>query len=136
MTRRYALLFLAALAAAVVAGVMARGARDTAPEARPIAAAPVSVTVEILARDVTASTSSIAAGTRVALRVTNSTGVPARLRLAGYEDRVDSGPIDPGGVFAVTFVADRPGDRFAWLVDDDPRGRLDVTGSHLVEGHR
>ena len=32
--------------------------------------------------------------------------------------------------------ADRPGDDFAWEVNGQVAGKLTVSGSHLVEGHR
>lgn len=136
MTRRYLWLFVAALAAAGIAGMAARGTRTPVPESAPETAAALPVSVEIQAHEVVASTPSIPAGSRVVLTVTNSSAAPAWMRLAGYEDRVDTGPIAPGRTVRITFVADRPGERFAWIVGEEPRGRLDVTGSHLVEGHR
>jgi len=56
--------------------------------------------------------------------------------LAGYEDRFAPGTIAPGATWSGTFVSDRPGEAFAWLIDGEPCGRLSVSGSHLVEGHR
>lgn len=73
---------------------------------------------------------------RVRLSVTNRDAVPARLALAGYEDRITIPVIAPGATWTGEFLADRPGDDFAWLLDGVPAGRLAVTGSHLVEGHR
>jgi hypothetical protein len=60
----------------------------------------------------------------------------ARLTLAGYEDRLDIPALAPGAGWTGQFLADRPGEDFAWLLDGQPAGRLTVTGSHLVEGHR
>jgi hypothetical protein len=68
--------------------------------------------------------------------VTNGAAVPQRLRLSGYEDRVDSGDLAPGATWRGAFLADRPGEDFAWLVGGGPSGQLAVRGSHLVEGHR
>lgn len=136
MMRRYVWLFLAAVGAAVIAGMAVRGPRAIAPAVPHEDAVTQAVTVEILQREVVLSTTSIPAGMTVALRVVNSSKATARVSLAGYQDRVDSGPIVPGGVFRVEFLADRPGERFAWLVDDEPRGRLDITGPHLTGDHR
>jgi hypothetical protein len=133
---RYVWLFVGAVALALVVSALAKGphaAVREAPSARRLAAAPMRV--EILAGDVAASKTSIPAGTPIILTVMNASGALARLSLAGYEDRVDTGALDSGDSSTIEFVADRPGDRFTWIVDGTPRGRLDVTGSHLVEGH-
>jgi hypothetical protein len=61
---------------------------------------------------------------------------PVRLALAGYEDRLDIPPLDPGTVWHGEFHAERPGEDFPWLLDGRPAGRLTVAGAHLVEGHR
>jgi hypothetical protein len=58
------------------------------------------------------------------------------LALAGYEDRLAIPALSPGATWSGEFIADRPGEDFAWLLDGVPAGRLAVTGSHLVEGHR
>ena len=57
------------------------------------------------------------------------------LTLLGYEDRC--GPVDmgPGPSRAFTFVSDRPGDDFAFRLGAQIVGRLEITGSHLEEGH-
>ena len=73
---------------------------------------------------------------RVVLHIVNRGARAARVTLTGYEDRVAAEAIVPGGSWSVEFLADRPGDDFAWLVDGEPAGRLSVQGSHLVEGHR
>ena len=72
---------------------------------------------------------------RVELEVRNGEARTVRLALAGYDDRV-SLSLAPGERWAGSFLADRPGDDFAWLLDGRAAGRLDVTGSHLEEGHR
>lgn len=136
MTRRYVWLFVAAVFAAGAANLIARRARVAAPVAAPVAVAALPVRLEVAGDSVAASTQAIDLGTTVELTVMNVSARPVRLRLAGYEDRVDVGTLAPGDSSRVTFLADRPGERFAWLVGDEPRGRLDVLGSHLVEGHR
>lgn len=75
-------------------------------------------------------------GKPVGVTVTNTGTRPARLELPGYEDRVPAATIEPGGTWRGEFIADRPGDDFAWVVNGEPAGRLLVTGSHLIEGHR
>ncbi len=81
------------------------------------------------------SPAALPAGSTVTLTVTNHRPRSLRVSLAGYEDRVASPPLAPNASWHVTFVADRPGEQFAWLVNGRPEGRLDLTGSHLVEGH-
>jgi hypothetical protein len=73
---------------------------------------------------------------RVRLRIENTGGGPVTIALAGYEDRLSLPTLAPGAVWNGEFVADRPGEDFAWLVNGQPAGRLAVTGSHLIEGHR
>lgn len=136
MTRRYVGLFVAAVIAAGAANLIARRTRVAAPVVAPAAVAAWPMRLEVAMDTVAASTGAIDVGTTVALTVTNAGGATVRLRLSGYEDRVDTGPLAPGDSMRFTFLADRPGDRFAWLVGDEPRGRFDVRGSHLVEGHR
>jgi hypothetical protein len=136
MTRRYVGLFVAAVVAAGTANLIARRARVAAPVAITVEAAALSLRLAVADDGVAASTAAIPVGTTVELTVTNGSAAPVRLRLAGYEDRVDTGFLAPGDSTRVTFLADRPGERFSWLIGDEPRGRLDVVGSHLVEGHR
>jgi hypothetical protein len=54
----------------------------------------------------------------------------------GYEDRLGAVRVAPDSLWRGEFVADRPGQDFAWVLDGAPAGRLEVAGSHLVEGHR
>ncbi|MEP7029293.1 MAG: hypothetical protein ABI960_11920, partial [Candidatus Eisenbacteria bacterium] len=79
---------------------------------------------------------SVPANHRVLLTLVNRGSHPVVVQLAGYEDRITPGPLAPDSAWSGSFLADRPGEAFAWLVDGEPRGRLAVTGSHLVEGHR
>src|SRR5262245_27848294 len=110
---RYVWLFVGAVTLALVVGAVAKSSRTDARSAQTtprVAAAPMRV--EILAGDVAASRTSIPAGTPITLTVTNASGAPERLRLAGYEDRVDTGTLAAGDSSTIQFVADRPGDRF------------------------
>jgi hypothetical protein len=54
----------------------------------------------------------------------------------GYQDRFGAAHVAPDSVWRCEFVADLPGEDFAWMVDGTPAGRFEVKGSHLVEGHR
>jgi hypothetical protein len=75
-------------------------------------------------------------GTRVAVSLRNESARPVRVELPGYQDRIAPGQIEPGATWRGEFVADRPGDDFAWLLHGKTAGRLVVNGSHLIEGHR
>ena len=135
--RRYAWIFLVALVGAGVVSVLLRVPR--AAEVPRETTAPVDtvrVTIEVEADRIVVSHRAVDTGQAVALEVTNRAAVSQRLRLSGYEDRVDSGDLAPGATWRGAFLADRPGEDFAWLVAGRPVGRLDVRGSHLVEGHR
>jgi hypothetical protein len=72
----------------------------------------------------------------VRLRVTNRHRRAVTLTLMGYQDRFGAAYVLPDSVWQGEFLADRPGDGFAWMLEGAPVGRLDVTGSHLVDGHR
>jgi hypothetical protein len=138
VTRAYRHLFVAALAVALALTVLARVPRRAAPPA-PVAAAPVAVReLALEVRDGTVEPAHVRVrkGERVRLTVHNAGTAPAHLALTGYAGRVASGAIAAGASWTVTFDADLPGEDFAWMVDERPAGRFDVTGSHLVEGHR
>ena len=121
--KRYLVLFVCLVAAAMMvapvfrrirlgrrAGGADRGGRGSA------------VAIEIRDGAVTPATVAVPKGSRVRLAVTNRGGAAARVRLAGYEDRVDFGRLAPGQTERREFVADRPGEDFTWLVDGRPAG--------------
>ncbi len=110
--------------------------RELARDVRPPEALVVSISLEIRDGAVTPDQISVAKDRRIRLMVRNLGRAAARFALAGYEDRVSPGVIAPGGSWSADFLADRPGEDFAWLIDGQPTGRFRVTGSHLVEGHR
>ena len=135
--RRYVWVLVAALAGAVLVSALLRMPHQAERSvAAPAQARAVMLGVEVFANRVRATADSIEVGSTVELSVTNRASTPLRVRLTGYEDRVDTGEIEPGGTWRGEFVADRPGEQFAWLVNEQPLGRLDIRGSHLVEGHR
>ena len=135
--KRYAFVLAGALVAAVVLGVLGRAPRSRATHASASAAVRTD-SLRIVFRDGVASpaTASVPEGRRLALTLANEGGRFLTVTLAGYEDRVPPAPLGPGATHTVTFLADRPGEAFAFLVDGEPSGRLAVTGSHLPEGHR
>jgi hypothetical protein len=134
--RPYVLLLAAALAAGVLLGLVARR-----PGRGPIASLPApapQIELELVVDDggLRPGAVSVPQGRSVDLRVRNASARAIRLTLAGYEDRVRLPSLGPGQSERTAFLADRPGEDFAWLVDGRPAGRFHVSGSHLVEGHR
>jgi hypothetical protein len=129
-----------AAGAALAALALSFVARVPRPAAAPPQAAPaapvVEITLELGADGVAPEVAQVPKDHRVELVVVNRRPAPASFALAGYEDRVGAGAIAPGATWRASFVADRPGEGFAWLVGGEPAGRLAVTGSHLEEGHR
>ena len=135
--KRYAWLLLVGVIASAGGLLAFRSLRWTAPS--PEAAEPRETTSLVLVfgeQGMDPPVSSVASGHLVVVAVQNAGSEPATLELQGYEDRFRAGPIEPGKVWRGEFVADRPGDAFAWLANGVAVGRLSVTGSHLVEGHR
>ncbi len=138
MSRAYRLLVLGVVVAAALLAVLAR-LPYRAPRA--IAAAPAPAPVAALDFEVSHAAiepaeAMVPKGARVTVTLVNRDAAPLSVRLAGYEDRVNVAALAPGARWSVTFDADLPGEGFAWLVGNEPVGRLAVTGSHLVEGHR
>lgn len=138
MKRPYLWLALAVIAAAAVVTALGRAPADRRSEG--VATAPVKRTVEVALQTRDGSVSPglvrVEIGTHVRLTVSNTGTHRAALTLPGYEDRVRVPELDPGKSWTGEFLADRPGDDFAWAVNGKPAGRLVVSGSHLVEGHR
>ena len=136
MNQRYGLLFSGVVAAAVLVTLLGR--LPDRPPVRPARTpAPERAFVTLVIRDgaVGPELATVAKGNEVTLRVQNQEPRGVRLELAGYEDAV-SIQIDAGAAWSTSFIADRPGEDFAWLLNGQPAGRFAVSGSHLVEGHR
>jgi hypothetical protein len=137
MKRRYVTLFALVVLLGAALTVLGRPRPRVVPRVGPALAAPVAdLTLGILGGRMTPAVASLPKGSRVRLRVDYRGARPARLALAGYEGRLAIPALAPGAVWVGEFVADLPGEDFAWLLDGEPVGRLTVTGSHLVEGHR
>ena len=135
--KRYGVVLALALVAALVLGAVARLPRGSAERA-PVAPAVPSLKLKVAfaAGAARPEAASVPVGHRVEATLVNEDSRVLTIGLAGYEDRVPAAAIAPGSSRTVGFVADRPGEAFAWLVDGEPCGRLAVTGSHLEEGHR
>ena len=73
---------------------------------------------------------------RVVLTVFNHRRLAAGISLQGYQDVLTPGVLAPGATWRGSFLADRPGDDFRWMIEGEPAGRFVVVGSHLLEGHR
>lgn len=58
------------------------------------------------------------------------------LTVSGYTELVDGVGIGPGLSRELAFLCNRPGDDFAFVLGGRTVGRLEVTGSHLEEGHQ
>jgi hypothetical protein len=131
-----------AIAVVVLAATLTLLGRPRRAEPPATAAAPTPVAVLELAIEggrVAPAMASVPKDARVRLHVDVRAGRGARdvrLSLAGYEDRLAIPELAPGSSWTGEFFADRPGEDFAWLIDGVPAGRLAVTGSHLIEGHR
>jgi hypothetical protein len=133
---RYLLLAAVVVIAALALTALGRARRPGSPSPVAAEAPTVVLAIAIDAGGVSPATTSVPKGVRVRLSVEQRGDRPLRLSLAGYQDRLDIPPLAPGTRWSGEFLADRPGEDFAWLVDGQPVGRLVVTGSHLVEGHR
>jgi hypothetical protein len=137
--RSYLYLFLAVLGLAValaLAGRMPRGAGSRDRAAPAIEAPAVAVSIEIKDGAIDPATVAVPKDHRVRLTVVNHDARTAQITLSGYEDRVQIPPLRPRDHWTGTFLADRPGGDFAWVLNGVPTGRFAVTGSHLEEGHR
>jgi hypothetical protein len=136
--RRYLVLLAIAVALGAVALAVGRNLRlSSGPEPAPAARAEVVLDL-IITPDhrITPAVASVPKEHIVRLSVTNGGTRAVTLTLMGYQDRLAVTQVAPGSAWRGEFVADRPGDDFAWMLDGAPAGRLAVTGSHLVDGHR
>ncbi len=136
MSRAWSMLVALALVLAVAAGMFARRPRPVSPTtSAPVARAPMALTLMVRDSTLTPPEISVPLHAHVALTFNNTGRSPVVVSLMGYEDVVHAG-VAPGGTRSLAFDADRPGEDFAWTLDGRPVGRVRVTGSHLVEGHR
>jgi hypothetical protein len=136
MNRRYGLLAALLVVAALLLSFVVRLPRH-APTERAVPAATPETALVLAVREgrLDPERVSVPKGHRVALTVVNHDRAPVSLSLGGYQDRVRI-DLAPGATWRGSFVADLPGDDFAWISDGRPVGVLRVTGSHLEDGHR
>jgi len=134
---RYLRLLAIVLLAAVTVGVLSRFPRSAVRPGQPEPPAPLAeLAIEVGDSTVTPFASTVPKDHRVRLTIHNAAARAHAVRLAGYEREVSIDTLGAGATWSGEFLAALPGDDFAWLVDGEPAGRLSVTGSHLVEGHR
>jgi hypothetical protein len=115
---------------------MRRGTHASETPAPGAEAPIVPVSIEIKDGAIDPAIVSVPKDHRVRLTVINHDAKTAQVTLSGYEDRVEIPPLRPRDHWTGTFLADRPGGDFAWVLNGVPTGRFAVTGSHLEEGHR
>jgi hypothetical protein len=134
--KRYLALFAITLVVALALAALARRPRTPAlaPAAAPVPEVTLALAIEHGA--MAPSRAAVPKDHRIRLEVLNRDAVTVTLSLAGYEDRLAPRALARGARWDTTFIADRPGEDFAWLLDGKPAGQLTVSGSHLVEGHR
>src|SRR5262249_11369449 len=124
--KRYVVLFVAALALAAVLAGVARAPRAPVAAPAPRAIPEVTLRLTIERGVLTPERSAVPKDHRVRLEVTNRDPRTATLALAGYQDVLAPRAIEPGGVWSDSFVASRPGDDFAWMLDGSPAGQLQI----------
>lgn len=139
MRRPYVTLLLVILGLAValtIVGRLHRGGGVTRPETPAGPRPSVAITIEVKDGAIDPREISVPKDHEVRLTVINHDPKIARITLSGYEDRVSIPPLAPRDHWLGSFLADRPGEDFAWVLNGEPAGRFGVTGQHLIEGHR
>jgi hypothetical protein len=136
--KRYLVLLAVAVVLGAIALVAGRRLRfsagtEPAPKAPPEVALDLTITPD---HRIDPATASVPKDHLVKLSVTNHEARAVSLSLMGYQDRFRAAYVGPDSVWRGEFVADRPGDDFAWVLEGAPVGRLAVSGSHLVDGHK
>ena len=135
--KRYLLLLGAAFVVGLVLMLAARTLRAPAPaEARAPEIPSVELALTLTKDGISPANSSVPKDHRVRLTIVNHRRDRVGLSLHGYQDRLMIGWIDPDSTWRGEFLADRPGEGFAWMLEGEPVGRLAVEGSHMVDGHR
>lgn len=135
--KRYLMLFGSALVLGMAMMLVARTVHMPPPAPPRIAEIPsVDLTLTLTKQGITPENASVPKDHRVRLTIINRRRDRVGLALHGYQDRLMIGWIDPDSTWRGEFLADRPGEGFAWMLEGEPVGKLAVTGSHLEEGHR
>jgi hypothetical protein len=135
--KRYLALLCGALVLGLLLMVAARSMRAPAPAITRAPEIPaVDLELTLTSQGISPENSSVPKDHRVRLTIVNHRRDRVGLSLRGYQDRLMIGWIDPDSTWRGEFLADRPGDGFAWMLEGEPVGKLAVTGSHLMEDHR
>ena len=135
--KRYAMLFGSALVLGLVLMMVARTVHVPAPATPNVVEIPsVDLMLTLTKAGITPENSSVPKDHRVRLTIVNRRRDRVGLALHGYQDKLMIGWIEPDSTWRGEFLADRPGEDFAWMLEGEPAGKLSVTGSHLVDGHR
>ena len=135
--KRYLVLFGSALALGLVLMLLALTVHAPAPVVTRAPEIPaVDLELTLTSQGISPELSSVPKDHRVRLTIVNRRRDRVGLSLHGYQDRLMIGWIDPDSTWRGEFLADRPGEGFAWMLEGEPVGKLAVVGSHLVEGHR
>lgn len=137
MSSRYLMLLAGAFAIGLVLMFTARSIHAPAPVAVRAPEIPSVALALTLTKDgIAPASASVPKDHRVMLAITNRRHDRVGLSLHGYQDRLMIGWIEPDSTWRGEFLADRPGDGFAWMLEGEPVGKLAVEGSHLEDGHR
>ena len=137
-SRRYLWLIVAVALGALGLSAWGRGTgrrRASAP-APPTNVVSTALHVRIRDDGLTPAAAQVPRGERILLSITNEGRTPATLSLRGYEGRLAIVRVAPGETLRRALLADLPGEDFPWLLNGLPAGKLTVSGSHLIEGHR
>ena len=135
--KRYLGLLAAAFGVGLVLMLVARTLRVPAPvEVRAPEVPHVELALTLTKDGITPANATVPKDHRVRLTIVNRRRDRVGLSLHGYQDRLMIGWIDPDSTWRGEFLADRPGEGFAWMLEGEPVGKLAVEGSHLVDGHR
>ena len=135
--KRYLILFIGVVLAGTILIAISRQVRVGSPRTAAAELEVVEVGITITSgHRIEPELISVPKDARVRLTVVNRDRLAASLTLMGYQDRFAAAYVEPDSSWQGEFLADRPGDDFAWMLEGAPVGRLRVTGSHLVEGHR
>ena len=134
--KRYLMLFGSALVFGVALMLVARTVHMPAPPAPKVAEIPsVDLALTLTQQGISPENSTVPKDHRVRLTIVNRRRDRVGLALHGYQDKLMIGWIDPDSTWRGEFLADRPGEGFAWELEGEPVGKLSVLGSHLVDGH-
>lgn len=121
-------------AALVIARRTPVGSPSEPLEAAPVAVVGLSLSIEDGKLSPAQTTAPL--GSLLVLTVLNASARSHVFALAGYDHALPACTLLAGESRIDTLLLSLPGDDFAWLLDGEPAARLDVAGSHLVEGHR